>query len=80
MSQRLWFCKLRAEAAQEHPADYGLQGDAVVNGVSAHLHTEAVKAKIGPMSDLLIKMEQIIGNECYNGNIQNYGPGGVWEG
>ena len=25
-------------------------------------------------------MEDIIGNECYNQNIQNYGPGGVWEG
>jgi hypothetical protein len=24
-------------------------------------------------------MESILGNECYNGNIQNYGPGGVRE-
>lgn len=72
--------KLKAAAAQEHPADYGLQRDTIVNGVNAYLHTEAVKAKIGPMSELLIKMEQIIGNECYNSKIQNYGPGGVWEG
>jgi hypothetical protein len=29
---------------------------------------------------LLIKLEQIIGNECYNASIQNWGPGGVFEG
>jgi len=28
---------------------------------------------------LLVQMESILGNECYNGNIQNYGPGGVRE-
>lgn len=34
-----------------------------------------------PLSDirreLLVKLESIIGNSCYNANIQNYGPGGV---
>jgi hypothetical protein len=25
---------------------------------------------------LLAELEYIIGNNCYNGNIQNYGPGG----
>jgi hypothetical protein len=30
--------------------------------------------------DLLLTMETIIGSQCYNGNIQNYGPYGVWEG
>ena len=30
--------------------------------------------------NLLVKLESIIGNECYNGNIQNYGPWGEWEG
>ena len=29
---------------------------------------------------LLARLETMIGSECYNGNIQNYGPGGVWEG
>lgn len=29
---------------------------------------------------LLVRMESILGNACYNGNIQNYGPGGVREG
>ncbi|MFK5980957.1 MAG: hypothetical protein QM488_18960 [Rhizobiaceae bacterium] len=26
---------------------------------------------------LLAELEAIIGNNCYNGNIQNWGPGGV---
>jgi hypothetical protein len=30
--------------------------------------------------ELLIKLESIIGSSCYNGNIQNWGPGGEWEG
>jgi hypothetical protein len=29
---------------------------------------------------LLIALEQIVGNEFYNANIQNWGPGGVFEG
>lgn len=29
---------------------------------------------------LLRELEAIIGNECYNGNIQNWGPGGTFYG
>lgn len=29
---------------------------------------------------LLHQLEFKIGNECYNGNIQNYGPDGIWQG
>jgi hypothetical protein len=71
--------KLKAEAAREQ-TDYGSQRDHVVNGVSAYHYVEELKARIGPVQQLLIKMEQIVGNECYNSKIQNYGPGGVWEG
>lgn len=30
--------------------------------------------------ELIEEMEDVIGGSCYNGNIQNYGPGGMWEG
>jgi hypothetical protein len=30
--------------------------------------------------DLLVELERIIGNETYNGNIQNWGPGGEYYG
>lgn len=29
---------------------------------------------------VLADLEYIVGNNCYNGNIQNHGPGGVYEG
>jgi hypothetical protein len=29
---------------------------------------------------LLLELENIIGNECYNANIQNWGPNGMFEG
>ncbi len=29
--------------------------------------------------NLLVQLESILGNECYNASIQNYGPGGVRE-
>ncbi|MBB3394480.1 hypothetical protein [Rhizobium sp. BK060] len=29
---------------------------------------------------LLEELEYIVGSECYNGSIQNWGPGGVFEG
>ncbi|KYK46107.1 hypothetical protein A1D31_33485 [Bradyrhizobium liaoningense] len=30
--------------------------------------------------ELLMQLESIVGNECYNANIQNWGPGGRFEG
>lgn len=29
---------------------------------------------------VLAEIENIVGNNCYNGSIQNYGPGGFYEG
>jgi hypothetical protein len=29
---------------------------------------------------LLLELENLVGNECYNANIQNWGPHGVFEG
>jgi hypothetical protein len=29
--------------------------------------------------NLLVRMESLLGNECYNGSIQNYGPSGARE-
>lgn len=72
--------KFKAEAAQEHEGDYSSQRDHVANDVRGYLYVQELKAQIGPVSVLLTKMERIIGSECYNGKIQNYGPGGVWEG
>lgn len=71
---------LKAEAAQDTSADYSSQRDAVMYGINIYRQKEQLQAQIGPIAELLIAMERIIGNECYNSNIQNYSAGGVWEG
>lgn len=38
------------------------------------------KTTLTPRDVLLAKLEAIIGDSCYNGNIQNYGPNGRFEG
>ena len=39
----------------------------------------ATRRQIDPIKALLIELENIVGNECYNGNIQNYGSWGELE-
>lgn len=41
-------------------------------------HKKRIKAK--NRAKLLAQLEHIIGGNCYNGNIQNWGPNGVFEG
>lgn len=48
--------------------------------IDAHRYVRDTRRKVGPIRDLLIRMEQVIGEECYNGNIQNYSSWGEWEG
>ncbi|MGS4915289.1 hypothetical protein [Mameliella alba] len=38
------------------------------------------KAALKRRAQLLAELEQIVGSQCYNGNIQNWGPGGAYEG
>jgi hypothetical protein len=72
--------QMKEAAALDHPGAYADQRDYVVKHANDYLYVQNVRAKVGPSTPLLLKMERIIGNECYNGNIQNYGAGGVWEG
>ena len=39
-----------------------------------------VEAAIEPVKQLLIDIERTIGQHCYHAYMQNYGPGGIWEG
>ena len=72
--------ELLADAEREHPTDYYEQREFVRNGADRYLYVQQLNEKVGPIKELLIRMEDIISNECYNQNIQNYGSGGVWEG
>lgn len=71
--------ELKRKAAVEHHW-YSAQRDEVNGGVRHFRYVRDTRAKIGPIRDLLIRMESIIGDECYNDNIQNYSSWGVWEG
>jgi hypothetical protein len=73
------FEDLKRKAAAED--DYfSWQRDEVQGGIAHFRYVRDTRAKIGPMRDLLVRMEAIIGDECYNANIQNYSSWGVWEG
>lgn len=44
------------------------------------MSNDKTKAISKEMKELMLDLERIIGNNCYNGNMQNYGPYGEWEG
>lgn len=73
------FASLKQEAAAAHDW-YASQRDEVQGGIQRFRYVRDTRAKIAPLRDLLIRMENIIGSECYNDNIQNYSAWGVWEG
>ena len=51
-----------------------------INYIKEEIHKVNVRKEIDPVKNILIDMENIIGDSCYNGNIQNYGAYGVYEG
>jgi hypothetical protein len=89
------FGKLNALAPDDVPAEliaelkrkaaaewdwYSDQLEEVESGIEHYRYVQETRAKVGPIRDLLTRMEKIIGAECYNNNIQNYSSWGVWEG
>ena len=72
--------ELRKAAEQENPNEYSGQLEYVESGIRRFLYVRQLNETIEPIKELLTKMENIIGKECYNANIQNYGPWGEWEG
>lgn len=70
-----------AEQAQaRYPESFADQLDHVERSVAKYRNAQEIRREIGPIKGLLIDMEHLIGSKCYNSNIQNYGPGGSWEG
>ena len=59
------------------PNSFHQQIEKVRGDIKHFLYLKGLKQTVGPIKELLIKMENIIGNECYNGNIQNYESWGV---
>lgn len=71
--------ELKRKAAAEQDW-YSLQRDDFEGGLRRFRYLRDTRARVTPIRDLLVRMERIIGYECYNDNIQNYGSFGVWEG
>lgn len=69
--------KRKAAAAED---TYEMQLHEVTSGIEYLRYVRRTREAVGPRRDLLVRMEQILGAECYNDNIQNYGSWGVWEG
>ena len=69
--------KSRATAEDDR---YEQQLDAVNSGIEHYRYVRRTRAAVEPRRDLLVRMERILGSECYNDNIQNYSSWGVWEG
>lgn len=69
----------KMQASNEHDGYYAGQLEFLENKVQKHLSILATRQQIDPIKLLLIELEKIVGNECYNGNIQNYGSWGELE-
>lgn len=89
------FAKIAATAPEDIPADvlndmkqtvaaegdwFSSQLENLRSAMDGYRYVRDIREKVGPIRDLLVRMEGIIGQECYNGNIQNYSSWGEWEG
>lgn len=71
-----------AEHKRKAAAEYdwfSSQLEDVEQAIEGYRYVQRTRAKVGPIRDILVRMEAIIGSECYNANIQNYSAWGVWE-
>lgn len=60
---------LKKEAEQSFPDDFTGQHGHVMAGARRLIYVRDLRARIEPIKNLLIDMEGIIGDECYNANI-----------
>jgi hypothetical protein len=69
----------KKEAKEAHDNYYTDQLEFLENKARKHASILATREQIDPIKNLLIELEKIVGSECYNGNIQNYGSWGELE-
>jgi hypothetical protein len=69
----------KKEAEEENEGYFRLQLEEVQKKSRQHESIRNTRKEIDPVKQLLIELEDIVGNECYNGNIQNYGSWGELE-
>ena len=64
----------KREAAAEHDW-FAMQLETVEQAIEGYRYVQRTRAKVGPIRDILVRMEAIIGSECFNANIQTTAPG-----
>ncbi|USF86383.1 hypothetical protein [Candidatus Endoriftia persephonae] len=69
----------RKEAEEENERYFRLQLEEIEKRVRQHESIKNTRREIDPLKQILIELEDIVGNECYNGNIQNYSSWGELE-
>ncbi|WP_273203488.1 hypothetical protein [Marinobacter subterrani] len=73
------YIKWLIEAQSENDNYFRGQLEYVQNKASRHEAIQRTRAEVDPLKNILINIENIIGSECYNGNIQNYRSWGELE-
>jgi hypothetical protein len=71
--------KKEAEEDEYNEGSFRFQLEDVQNKVRRYESIKNIRKEIDPIKQLLIELENIIGNECYNSNIQNYSCWGELE-
>lgn len=59
---------------------YGSLYESLVRSIDEYKEVIEIREKISPYKSLLIELEEIVGSECYNQNIQNYSSWGEFSG
>ncbi|MNF94364.1 hypothetical protein D3C84_770740 [compost metagenome] len=69
----------KEQAKADNEGYYAGQLEYLERKSKKHASVLATRQQIDPIKELLTELEKIVGNECYNGNIQNYGSWGELE-
>ena len=80
-----WVCaeslaEWKALAKEKFDSQYEDQLAFLTERAEKEVYIAETRRAVDPIKTLLIELERIVGNECYNGNIQNHGSWGVLEG
>ncbi len=59
---------------------YGSLYESLLRSIDEYKEVVEIREKILPYKSLLIELEEIVGSECYNQNIQNYSSWGEFAG
>lgn len=62
----------KKQAAQTNEEDYAGQLSFLEKKAKKYLLVRNTRQQVDPIKNILIELEEIIGNECYNSNIKNY--------